>query len=124
MTPEAKILKAICETMTCDKCPYPCEKQGMSSHANCVNHWSIILSQIDTKIDWAEARSDVAFSFFNDERKSEISKKQRSEIKGIEEAALAAGLRGDEVTMYIAEVLEKNGRYDLLPPCYCKGDDE
>lgn len=47
-----------------------------------------------------------------------------SEIKGIEEAALAAGLRGDEVTMYIANVLEKNGRYDLLPPCYCKGDDK
>ena len=47
-----------------------------------------------------------------------------SEIKGIEEAALAAGLRGDEVTMFIADALEKNGRHDLLPPCYCKGDDE
>lgn len=129
MTFEAKILKAISETMTCDKCPYPCRKQGMSSQANCVEHWSIILSQIDTKIDWAEACADVAFSFFNDEREqSEISKKQSSEIEGIEEAALAAGLRGDEVTMYIAEVLEKNGRYDLLPPCHphchCKGDDE
>lgn len=70
MTLEEKILKAIPETMTCNKYPYP------------------------------------------------------SEIKGIEEAALAAGLRGDEVTMHIANVLEKNGRYDLLPPCYCKGDNE
>lgn len=47
-----------------------------------------------------------------------------SEIEGIEEAALAAGLRGDEVTMHIANVLEKNGRYDLLPPCYRKGDNK
>ena len=47
-----------------------------------------------------------------------------SYIKGIEESALAAGLRGDEVTMHIADVLEKNGRYDLLPPCYCKGENE
>lgn len=77
MTFEAKILKAIFETMTCDKCPYPCRKQGTSSPANCVEHWSILLSQIDTKIDWAEARTDVAFAFFNDKKdESEISRKR------------------------------------------------
>lgn len=98
----------------------------MSSQANCVEHWSKLLSQIETKIDWAEVRSNVAFLIIKE--KDEISRKQRSEIEIIEESALAAGLRGDEVTMHIMDVLEKNGRYDLLPPCHpychCKGDDE
>ena len=69
MSPEVKILKAISETMTCDKCPYPCEseqKYGMSSQANCVNHWSLILSQIDTKNDWSEACSEIAFLMMRD----------------------------------------------------------
>ena len=66
MTFEEKILKAISETMTCDKCPYSCRKQGMSSQANCVEHWSILLSQIDTKIDWAEARWNVGFLTINE----------------------------------------------------------
>lgn len=59
---ESKIVKAISETMSCDKCPYPCKKNMQSSHANCVMHWTKILSQIDTTVDWKEVRVEVGFS--------------------------------------------------------------
>lgn len=57
---EAKILKAISETMPCDKCPYPCKAREKSSQANCVMHWCETLSKIDTDIDWKEVRFMVA----------------------------------------------------------------
>ena len=57
---EAKVLKAISETMTCDKCPYPCEAKEKSSQANCVMRWSEILSKIETDCDWKEVRFRVA----------------------------------------------------------------
>ena len=56
---EAKILKAISETMTCNKCPYPCNAKENSSQANCVIHWSEILSKIDPSCDWKEVRYKV-----------------------------------------------------------------
>ena len=53
---EAHILKAISETMSCEKCPYPCVARENSSAANCMIQWSKILESIDTKTDWKEAR--------------------------------------------------------------------
>lgn len=60
MITETKILKAISETMQCDKCPYPCKAKENSSQANCVMHWSGILSNIDPYCDWDEVRHRVA----------------------------------------------------------------
>ena len=60
MIVESKILKAISETMTCDKCPYPCDARENSSQANCVLRWSKILSMIETDCDWQEVRFRVA----------------------------------------------------------------
>lgn len=57
---EAKVLKAISETMTCVKCPYPCKAKEQSSQANCVTNWSEILSKINPKIDWKEVCFMVA----------------------------------------------------------------
>ena len=57
---EAKILKAISETMTCDKCPYPCRAMANSSQANCVARWAEILSEISPDVDWKEIRYKVA----------------------------------------------------------------
>ena len=57
---ETKVLKAISETMTCDKCPYPCKAKENSSKANCVMRWSEILSKIKTDCDWKEVRFRVA----------------------------------------------------------------
>lgn len=56
---EAKILNAISKTMTCDKCPYPCEAKEQSSRANCVMHWSNVLSKIEPDCDWKEVRFRV-----------------------------------------------------------------
>ena len=53
---EERILKAICETMTCDKCPYPCKSKEKSSFANCMIRWSEILSDIQPNTDWKEVR--------------------------------------------------------------------
>lgn len=60
MIVEAKILKAISETMTCNRCPYPCKAKGESSMANCVMHWSEILAKIDPNTDWKEARFEAS----------------------------------------------------------------
>ena len=60
---ETKILKAISETMTCEKCPYPCNAKEHSSQANCVTHWSKILSQINPDADWKEIRYRVSEMF-------------------------------------------------------------
>lgn len=57
---EVRVLKAISETMTCDKCPYPCKAKEQSSQANCVTNWSEILSKINPKIDWKDVRFMVA----------------------------------------------------------------
>lgn len=62
-TMEAKILKAISETMTCDKCPYPCRAKENSSQANCVAQWADILSKINTDTDWKEIKHEVARMF-------------------------------------------------------------
>lgn len=59
MIVQAKILKAISETMICEKCPYPCNAKEHSSLANCVMHWSEILSQINPDADWEEIRHKV-----------------------------------------------------------------
>ena len=56
MTLEANVLNAIVNTMTCDKCPYPCEAKENSSFANCAINWSKILSKIDPNTDWKETR--------------------------------------------------------------------
>lgn len=56
---EINILKSISETMTCDKCPYPCKAKEHSSMANCVAQWAKILSQIDPRTDWQEVRFGV-----------------------------------------------------------------
>lgn len=57
---EAKILKAISETMSCEKCPYPCNAKERSSQANCVIRWSEILSQINPDADWKETRRYIS----------------------------------------------------------------
>lgn len=57
---ETKILKAISETMTCDKCPYPCIAKTNSSQANCVAHWAEVLSKISPDADWKEIMYKVA----------------------------------------------------------------
>ena len=56
---EAKILKAISETMVCDKCPYPCNAKENSSKANCMRQWSEILTKVDPSCDWKEIRYKV-----------------------------------------------------------------
>ena len=56
---EAKVIKAISETMTCDKCPHPCTAKQSSSMCNCAKQWGYILSQIDTKSDWKEILDEV-----------------------------------------------------------------
>lgn len=60
MIVEAMILNAICETMTCDKCPYPCRARENSSKSNCVLHWSEILQRIDPACDWNAVRFRIA----------------------------------------------------------------
>lgn len=60
MVIEAKILKAISETMQCNKCPCVCKAREKSSQANCVMHWCEILSKIDPDTDWKEVRFMVA----------------------------------------------------------------
>lgn len=65
MITEIKILKAISETMQCDKCPYPCKAKEKSSQANCVRHWSEILSNIEPNCDWDEVRYRVAGEFIS-----------------------------------------------------------
>ena len=57
---EAKILKAISETMVCEKCPYPCLARENSSHANCVSHWAETMSKISPDADWKEIKHEVA----------------------------------------------------------------
>lgn len=56
---ETKVIKAISETMTCDKCPCPCTAKQSSSMYNCVKQWGYILSQIDAKSDWKEIIDEV-----------------------------------------------------------------
>lgn len=56
---EAKVIKAISETMTCDKCPCPCEAKSSSTMYNCAKQWVDILSQIDTKSDWEEIIDEI-----------------------------------------------------------------
>lgn len=51
---ESYIIKAISETMTCNKCPYPCKAKSNSSMYNCVKQWCYILSKIDPNVDWNE----------------------------------------------------------------------
>ena len=53
---EAKVLNAISQTMTCDKCSYPCVAKEKSSQANCVSQWAKILSCIHPKCDWKEVK--------------------------------------------------------------------
>ena len=53
---EAKLLKSICVTMLCDECPYPCKAKQHSSMANCVAHWSELLSKLNPDADWKEVR--------------------------------------------------------------------
>ena len=60
MVAEAKILKAISETMQCDKCPCTCKSRERSSQANCAMHWCETLSKIDPNTDWDEVRFMVA----------------------------------------------------------------
>lgn len=60
MTFESSVIKAISETMTCDKCPYPCKSRENGSQANCVMQWCGILSKIDPNCDWAEVRYEIA----------------------------------------------------------------
>ena len=56
---EAIILNAISDTMSCAKCPCPCEARENSSKANCVLQWSEILSKINPSTDWREARYEA-----------------------------------------------------------------
>lgn len=56
---EARVINAISETMTCDKCPCPCKAKSSSSMYNCAKQWSYILSQIDPKSDWKEILDEV-----------------------------------------------------------------
>ena len=61
MSDEAMILKAICETMLCDKCPLSaCEARQHGSLANCVYHWSEALSKIKPDTDWEDVRFEVS----------------------------------------------------------------
>lgn len=59
MIVEAKVLKAITATMTCDKCPYPCKAKENSSLSNCMMRWSEILSKIEPSCDWKEVRYKI-----------------------------------------------------------------
>lgn len=56
---EAQILKAIVETMDCDKCPCACSKRKHSSKANCMMNWSDTLSQISSDCDWKDIRMQI-----------------------------------------------------------------
>ena len=56
---EAKVIKAISETMTCNKCPCPCIAKQNSSIYNCQKQWGYILSQIDIKSDLKEILNEV-----------------------------------------------------------------
>ena len=63
---EAKILKAISETMTCEKCPCACRARENSSLANCVEHWAEMLSKINPNADWKEIKDEVTELRFHD----------------------------------------------------------
>lgn len=56
---EARVIKAISETMTCDKCPHPCIAKQNSSMYNCAKQWGYILSQIDIKSNLKEILDEV-----------------------------------------------------------------
>lgn len=56
---EARVIKAISETMTCNKCPCPCEDMSIFSMYDCAKQWCYILSQIDAKSDWEEILDEV-----------------------------------------------------------------
>lgn len=60
MNIEADVVKAISETMICKKCAYPCKAKENSSIANCVFHWTEILSRINPNVDWKEVRYRVS----------------------------------------------------------------
>lgn len=45
----AKVINAICRSVSCDICPYPCKAKVNSSMANCITHWFDILSNIEIK---------------------------------------------------------------------------
>lgn len=57
---EAKVLNAISQTMTCDKCPYQCVAKEKSSQANCVSQWARVSSYLNTKCDWKEVKYIVS----------------------------------------------------------------
>lgn len=59
---EAKILKAITETMPCEKCPCACRARENSSLANCVARWAETLSKINPNADWKKIKQEVAES--------------------------------------------------------------
>lgn len=65
---EAKVIKAISETMTCNKCPRHCTAKQSSSMYNCAKQWGYILSQIDTKSDWKEILDEV-YTIWNKQAK-------------------------------------------------------
>lgn len=66
---EAKVIKAISETMTCDKCPCPCIAKSSSSMYNCAKQWGYILSQIDIKSNWKEILDEV-YAIWNREHQN------------------------------------------------------
>lgn len=57
---ETKILKAISETMICEKCPCACRARDNSSLANCVAHCAEMLSKINPNADWKAIKHKVA----------------------------------------------------------------
>lgn len=69
---EAKVIKAISETMTCDKCPCPCIAKSSSSMYNCAKQWGYILSQIDIKSDLKEIIDEVYTHWKNRKYKPEF----------------------------------------------------
>ena len=52
---EAKILKAITHSISCDQCPCPCNARDNSSQANCDKHWFEMLQSF-SQVKWEDIR--------------------------------------------------------------------
>ena len=55
---EAKILKAITHSISCDKCPNPCKVREQSSQYNCDRHWFDML-KLFSRVSWDDIREKL-----------------------------------------------------------------
>lgn len=64
----AAVISAISQTMTCDKCPFPCEAKEYSSYRNCNRNWWETLHELGVDVPWEDV-SDLLFSIFDEHSK-------------------------------------------------------